>query len=339
MSHPTLSCSPASAAAATTLSRRNLLRNTGLLGAAVAAAPFVRASSFPTKPIMLIVPFPPGGMMDAVLRSLAEAAARDLGQPVVLMHRAGAGGVTGVAGLTTMGDADGYTLGVMHNSVIRWPHMTKVDWDPRTDFTYVMGLANLTTGIAVAADAPWKSLAELLADAKARPGAISWGNIGAISANRIYGERLGRAAGAKFNFIPFKGGSEQLTAVVGRHLDVYGDPGFGAMALGGKIRLLATFTEQRLPRWPQVPTVREAGYDLVVQSPFGLVAPRKMPPGVLERLQSAFMKAASDPNYIRTRNDFDLEPWVVDSNTYRQYAVKQFTQEKVMLDEIGFKPE
>jgi tripartite-type tricarboxylate transporter receptor subunit TctC len=325
------------------LSRRQMLRCAFALaaGASVAVLPSAPAlaNTFPTRPITLILPFPPGGMFDAVLRALAEAAARDLGQPVVLMHRAGAGGVTGVAGLTTLGDADGYTLGVMHNSVIRWPHMNKVEWDPRKDFTYVMGLANMATGVVVAADAPWRSLADLLADAKARPGAISWGNVGAISANRIYGERLARAAGVKFNFIPFKGGSEQLTAVVGRHLDVYGDPGFSAMATGGKVRVLATFTEKRLARWPEVPTVRELGYDLVVQSPFGLVAPKNMDPAVLARLQSALRKAASDANYIRILNDFDLTAWAVDGATYHQYAVKQFAQEKQMLDEIGFKPE
>lgn len=324
-------------------SRRQVLQGAlalaaGAVAAALPGAPAL-ANTFPAKPVTLVLPFPAGGMFDAVLRALAEAAARDLGQPVVLTHRAGAGGVTGVASLATMGDADGYTLSVMHNSVIRWPHMNKVDWDPRKDFTYVMGLANMATGIVVAADAPWKNLAELLADARARPGAISWGNVGAISANRIYGERLARAAGVKFNFIPFKGGGEALTAVVGRHLDVYGDPGFSAMATGGKVRLLATFTEQRLARWPEVPTVRELGHDLVVQSPIGLVAPRNMDPAVLARLQSAFRKASGDANYLRIVNDFDLAPWTVDGAAYQQYAVRQFANEKQMLDEIGFKSE
>lgn len=343
MSHSIHHATPAMTAVQTPLSRRKLLRTAGLLGAGIAAAPLAGASTpaaaFPSKPITLIIPFPAGGMMDAALRALAEAASRDLGQPVILMHRPGAGGVTGVSALATMGEADGYTLAVMHNSVIRWPHMYKVEWDPRVDFTYVMGLANMATGVVVSADAPWKSLAELLADAKARPGTLSWGNVGAISANRIYAERLARLSGSKFNFVPFKGGNEQLTAVVGRHVDVYGDPGFGAMAVGGKLRVLATFTEQRLPRWPQVPTVKELGYDLVVQSPVGLVAPKKMPPAVLARLQAAFIKAADDANYIRIRNDFDLAPWVADSATYRQYGVKQFALEKQMLDEIGFKPE
>ncbi|WP_326534086.1 tripartite tricarboxylate transporter substrate binding protein [Pseudorhodoferax sp.] len=323
----------------TPIARRSVLR-AGLAAAAASAlgAPAL-ASSFPNKPIQLQLPFPPGGMFDAVLRALAEAAAKDLGQPIVLMHRAGAGGVTGVSSLTSMGDADGYLLGVMHNSVIRWPHMNKVNWDPRTDFTYLLGLNNLTTGVAVAADAPWKTLAELLADAKAKPGQLSWGNVGAISVNRIYGERLGRKVGAKFNFIPFKGGNEQLTAVVGRHLDVYGDPGFGAMARSGKLRVLATFTEQRLAQWQSVPTMRDLGHDFVIHSPFGLVAPKNMDPAVRTRLESAFRKATDDPNYRRIADDFDLEPWVKSGEEYRQYAVAQYDREKQMLDEIGFKPE
>lgn len=330
----------ASQAPTTSIARRSVLRaGLGAVAASVLGTPALASSNFPNKPIQLQLPFPAGGMFDAVLRALAEAAAKDLGQPIVLMHRAGAGGVTGVSSLTSMGDADGYLLGVMHNSVIRWPHMNKVAWDPRTDFTYLMGLNNLTTGVAVAADAPWKTLAELLADAKARPGQLSWGNVGAISANRIYGERLARATGTKFNFIPFKGGNEQLTAVVGRHLDVYGDPGFGAMARSGKLRVLATFTEQRLAQWSNVPTLRELGHDLVVQSPFGLVAPKNMDPAVRARLESAFQKAAQDPTYRRIVDDFDLAPWNINGEAYRQYAVAQYEREKQMLDEIGFKPE
>ena len=153
------------------------------------------AAEFPSKPITVILPFPPGGMLDAVVRAMLDAASHEIGQPFVLTHRAGAGGVTGTASLTTMGEADGYTLAMMHNTVIRQPHMIKVPWDPRTDFSYVIGMAGLATGIAVAADAPWKNLADLLADAKKRPGEISWGNVGSTSINRVYAERLARAAG------------------------------------------------------------------------------------------------------------------------------------------------
>jgi len=125
--------------------------------------------------------------------------------------------VTGTAGLATMTEADGYTIALMHNSVIRQPLLMKTAWDPLKDFTYLIGLAGLSTGIVVAADTKWQTLPELLADAKARPGVVSWGNVGAISVNRIVAERLAKSAGARFNMIPFKGGSEAFQALIGYH--------------------------------------------------------------------------------------------------------------------------
>jgi tripartite-type tricarboxylate transporter receptor subunit TctC len=271
--------------------------------------------------------------------ALANAASQDLGQPVVLMHKPGAGGVTGTAGLATMTEADGYTLAVMHNSVIRAPLVQKVTWDPVRDFTYLIGLAGLVTGVTVAADAPWKSLPELLADAKKRPGAISWGNVGAISVNRIYAERLAKMAGTKFNMVPFKGGGESFQALIGHHLDVYGDPGFGPQVQGGKARLLATFTAQRLKRFPDTPTVKELGYDLVIDSPVGLVAPKNLDPKIAARLQAAFRKATADPAYLQQLESFDMQPNVISGEAYAAYARGQFEREQKMLAEIGFKPE
>jgi tripartite-type tricarboxylate transporter receptor subunit TctC len=313
----------------------------GLLLFAALALPWpARAQAYPSKPIMLVLPFPPGGSFDPIFRALGNAAAKDLGQPVVLMHKPGAGGVTGTAGLATMTEADGYTIAVMHNSVIRQPLIAKTTtWDPLKDFTYVIGLASLSTGIAVAADARWKTLPDLLAEAKGKPGILSWGNVGAISANRITAERLAKSAGVTFNMIPFKGGSEAFTSLIGGHLDVYGDPGFGAMATGGKIRLLATMTEARLPRWPNVPTLKELGHDFVVQSNIGLVAPRNLPQPIVDRLHAAFRKATEDAEYRRVANEFDLAPALLDPAGYRAYAQAQFQREKTMLDEIGFKPE
>ena len=307
--------------------------------AGVAAARPARADTFPSKPITLVLPFPPGGSFDPILRALCNAAAQDLGQPIVLMHKPGGGGVTGTATLASMNESDGYTLAVMHNSVIRQPLLMKTAWNPLTDFSYLIGLAGLSTGVAVAADSKWQTLPELLADAKARPGLISWGNVGAISVNRIYAERLAKAAGVRFNMIPFKGGSEAFQALIGHHLDVYGDPGFGPMAVSGKVRLLATFTEQRLKRWPQVPTVKELGHDFVIESAVGLVAPKNLDPAIAARLHAAFKKAMDDPEYRRMLDEFDLSPHYRTAQAYRAYAEAQLVKEKAMLDESGFKPE
>jgi tripartite-type tricarboxylate transporter receptor subunit TctC len=322
-----------------TLRRRAALGVMLALGAAAAAGPAFAADPFPSKPIQLILPFPPGGSFDPIFRALAHAASQDLGQPIVLMHKPGAGGIMGTAQLATMNEADGYTLAVMHNSVIRAPLVQKVNWDPLRDFSYVIGVAGLVTGITVAADAPWKSLRELTDDARKRPGIVSWGNVGAISINRIYAERLAKAAGVTFNMVPFKGGSESFQALIGRHLDVYGDPGFGPQVQGGKARLLATFTSQRLKRYPDVPTVKELGYDLVIDSPVGLVAPKNLDAKIAARLQAAFQKAASDPAYLQQLDSFDMQPNLITGEAYAAYARGQFEREKKMLAEIGFKPE
>jgi tripartite-type tricarboxylate transporter receptor subunit TctC len=310
-----------------------------LLAACAIAAPTVQAADpYPSRPIQLVLPFPPGGSFDPIFRTLAEAASKDLGQPIVLMHKPGAGGVMGTATLATMNEADGYTISVMHNSVIRAPLVQKVNWDPIKDFTYLIGLAGLSTGIVVAADAPWKTLPDLLADARKRPGAVSWGNVGAISINRIYAERLAKLAGTSFNTVPYKGGSEAFQAVIGRHLDVYGDPGFGAQVQGGKVRLLATFTAERLKRY-DVPTVKELGYDLVIESPVGLVAPKNLDPKIAARLQAAFRKAAGDPAYLNQLEQFDMQPKLTSGEDYHAYAKAQYQREAKMLQDIGFKPE
>ncbi len=143
---------------------------------------------------MLVLPFPPGGSFDPILRALANAASQDLGQPIVLMHKPGAGGVTGTASLATMNEADGYT----HRRDAQLGDPPAAGAEDRlgpaeATSRYLIGLAGLVTGITVAADAPWKTLPELLADAKKRPGVVSWGNVGAISINRIYAERLAKA--------------------------------------------------------------------------------------------------------------------------------------------------
>jgi tripartite-type tricarboxylate transporter receptor subunit TctC len=318
------------------LSRRKVMT---VLASLTAGTSTWAAEPFPNKPIQLVFPFPPGGSLDPIFRTLAEAAGKELGQPVLLMHKPGAGGITGTAALAAMNESDGYTLAVMHNSVIRAPLVQKVTFDPLKDFTYLIGLFNLTTGICVAADSPWQNLGDLMADAKKRPGAISWGTVGAISINRIVAERLAKMAGTSFNMVPFKGGSEAFQALIGRHLDVYGDPGFGSQVRGGKARLLATFTNEPLKSYSGVPTIKAAGYDLTIDSPMGLVAPKNMPPAIVARLSAAFRKAATDPAYLNMLESFDMQANVISGEAYSAYAKVAFERDAKMLKDIGFKLE
>ncbi len=139
--------------------------------------------------------------------------------------------------------------------------------------------------------------------------------------------------------VPFKGGAESVQAPIGRHLDVYGDPGFGPQVQGGKVWLLGVFTSARLKRFPNVPTVRELGHDFVIESPVGLVAPRGLDPRIAARLQGAFMKAAGDAEYLKQLDNFDMQASVMPGEAYLGYARGQFERERRMLAESGFKPE
>lgn len=317
-------------------------RRTALQGIAAifatGVAPWVQASTFPNKPIQLVLPFPVGGSFDPTLRAFAQAVGKELGQPMVLMHQPGAGGVLGTANVAQMTKADGYTIGVMHNSVIRAPLVQRVNWHPLENFTYLASLYDMVTGIVVAHDAPWQTFKDVMAEAKQKPGQLSWGNVGAISINRITAQRLARLENTSFNMVSFKGASDAFQSLIGRHLDVYGDPGYGAQVQGGRVRLLATFTDDRMAKYGgKVPTVKEHGYDLAIDSPVGLVTPKGLPPEIAARLEAAFAKAAQDSVYLQQLELFDWLPKFTSGADYANYAKLQFARDQKMLDEIGFK--
>lgn len=319
------------------IQRRTLLRAACAAGLAASTGSTWASARFPNKPVQLVLPFPPGGSFDPIFRTLATAASKELGQPVVLMHQPGAGGVMGTANVAQMNRADGYTVAVMHNSVIRAPLVQRVKWDPLKDLTYVCRLFDMITGVVVAQDAPWQNLRELMADAKKKPGQLSWGNIGALSSNRITAERLARSQGTSFNMVTFKGASEAFQSLIGKHYDVYGDPGFGSQVEGGRVRLLALFTDKRMDKYASVPTVKEQGFDFSIDSPVGLVAPKGLDAALRQDLEQAFLIAAKDAAYQNQLQMFDMVPSVDSGANYEKYAQAQWLRDQRMLDEIGFK--
>ncbi len=296
-----------------------------------------QGQSFPSKPITLILPFPPGGATDVQIRALAQAASKELGQPIVIVNRPGVGGTLGPAGMAQSAAPDGYTISLVAATLFRLPHLMKVSFDPVTDFTYLICLTGYTNGILVRQDAPWKTLQELLAYARANPEAVSYGSTGRGSGGHIAMERLAKAAGVHLNFIPYKGMAEETAALLGGHLMVISDPGWGSLAESGKARVLATLGDSRLKRWPQVPSLKELGHDIVVNSPIGLAGPRGMDPKVVQVLHDAFRKAMADPVYTRALEQNDQVPLYMGSEEYKKYAALQTAREKVFVQELGIK--
>lgn len=325
------------AANGTSAQRRHLLKVALFLPAGLALPQLARAGDFPDRPITLIVPFPPGGATDTQMRALAVAAGKELGQTIIIANRPGVGGTMGPAGMAHSAAPDGYTLSVVVGTLFRYPFLQQVNYDPLKDFTYVAGMTAYSYGIVVRQDAPWKTLAELIDYARANPEKISFGGTGVGGSGHIAIERLSRLTGTKFNFVPFKGAAEETTALLGGHIQMVSDAGWGPMIDTGKARLLAVMGTARARRVPDAPTLTELGYPIVASNPVGIAGPRGMDPKVVTILQKAFHKASSDPQYNVALENADQPHMLMDSPTYTDYAIRQVAEEKRFVSELGLK--
>ena len=260
----------------------------------VLAAGNAFAQGYPSRPITLICPWPAGGPTDTHLRKLAELAGRHLGQPIIVENRPGAGGMLGPAGMARAAAPDGYTLSQLTINALRQPHMQKVDWDPLKDFTYIIGVSGYTFGMVVKTESQIKSLADVIAFAKANPGKFSYGSTGIGTSPHLLVEELASKAGVQLLHAPFKGNADSTQALMGGHIMAQSDStGWGKFVDAGTFRLLVTFGETRT-RWG-APTAKELGYDVVSYSPYGIAGPKGMDPKVVKIIHDAFKKAMEEP--------------------------------------------
>lgn len=293
--------------------------------------------AFPTRPIEFWIPFPPGGPTDASLRVLMAAAGKELGQQVVPVNKPGAGATLAAQVMSQSAAPDGHVLSMVAANIFRMPHLQKTPYDPLKDFTYIIGLTNYRYGIVVRADAKWKNLEEFLAHARANPGKVTYGAVGIGSSGHIAMEKLAKAAGAQMTFVPYKGGAEEMTALMGGEVDAVLDPGWGQYVAGGKLRALAIVGESRFPRFKDVPTLKELGYDITASSQVGIVGPKGMDPGVVRTLHDAFRKATRDPAYIKSLETIDLEDVYLSSEDYTRFAAEQYERERKTVQQLNIK--
>lgn len=293
------------------------------------------AQQFPVKPITLICPWPAGGSSDLVMRAFAESVSKQLGQQVVIENRPGASGTMG-AGALMNAQPDGYTLTQLPISVFRIPHINKTPFDPLKDITYIINVTGYTFGLVVRADAPWKDLSEFVAYAKANPEKITYGTPGAGTTPHLAVEQFALKAGIKLSHIPFKGFAENMQSLLGGHTMALSDStGWAPHVDAGKARILATYGSKRTKRWPQVPTLLDAGYDTVSDSPFGFGGPKGMDPKVVKILHDAFHKAMDDPKVLAMLEKFDQPVIYMNGDDYTKFAKKTFVEERALIERLG----
>lgn len=293
------------------------------------------AQAFPNKPIKLVIAFPAGGPTDITMRALAEGASKVLGQPVIVDNKPGAGGSLPAQALQSA-PADGYTLAQIPQSIFRLPYTTKMTWDPVKDISYVINVTGYAFGVVVPTASPLKSWGDFVAYAKANPGKLSYGSTGNLTSPHLTMEHVAQKADIKLLHVPYKGSADLMQALLGGHLMAASDStGFAPQVEAGKLRVLNTWGDKRLAKFPDTPTLKELGYDIVQNSPFGIGAPKNTPEAVVKRLHDAFKTAMEQPAYVDALHRYDMVPIYMSSAQYRQFAQDTFAREKTLIEQLG----
>jgi tripartite-type tricarboxylate transporter receptor subunit TctC len=278
-----------------------------LLASLTFAGSALAQAGWPDKPITMIVPFPPGGVADTVGRPVAEALARELGQTVVVENKAGAGGATGM-GAAARAPADGYTLLMSLSSISILPEADKIlGRKPQFTLDQFKPIARFTadpTVLVVRADAPWKTLAEFVADLKTKPGKFNYGSSGNYGTMHVPMEMLKASAGISVTHIPYTGAGPAVLALLGGQVDALstGPASVLAHIKAGKLRALAHWGDKPLSSMPDVQSLKQLGQPVQFAQWSALFVPAGTPEAIVQKLRAAAKKAAADPAVVATIN-------------------------------------
>jgi tripartite-type tricarboxylate transporter receptor subunit TctC len=214
--------------------------------------------------------------------------------------------------------------------------MQKVPWHPINDFTFILGVSGYTFGFVVKADSPFKTFRDYVEAARKEPGKVDFGSTGVGTSPHLLVEELADHAKVQFTHVPFKGNADLMQAVLGGHVMAGSDAsGWDRFVDSGQMRLLVTFGDKRTKRWPNVPTAKELGYDVVGNSPYGLAGPKGMDPAVVKALHDAFKKAIEEPKHAELMDQLNQDVWYRSGDDYRQWAVAQYTKDRALIERLG----
>jgi len=307
---------------------------------AIAASPAWAQEPYPTRPISIVVAFPPGGVADNTARPVAAALERILKQPVPIINKAGAAGAVGNQIVATS-KPDGYTLLMALVSVSVLPEVDKLFGRPQNyTLDQLTGIARINADpsmLVVRADAPWKTLKDLVEDAKKRPGEIVFTSSGLYGAAHIPMEMFIKAAGIKMRHLPTTGGGPMMNAMLGGHAQLVMTPVSLAAAhvKAGKLRLLAHSGNGPVAAYPEVPTFKSQGYDVDYTAWAGLVAPKSTPPHVVKILRDAVRQAVKEPEVVTSHAKLETPVAYMDADEFNAWWAKDAARLAEVVKQIG----
>jgi tripartite-type tricarboxylate transporter receptor subunit TctC len=320
-------------------SRRLVLKSALALSSSISSSALWAADDkFPSKPIKVLVGFPPGGAIDLIMRSVAIEASKKLGQPLMIENRSGASGAVAYTALKNS-PPDGYTIAPVTITAFRAPVLEDVSFDPLQDFQYLAGITDIPFGVVVREDSPFKTWKDLLAWGRANPNQMMYGAAAGLgNTSHLFVEEVAAKENLKWTPIPFRGTTDCIQALLGGQIVFTVDTiaGTAALVKGGKLRILAVATDARLPSWPQIQTMRELGSAISVNNLWGVAGPKGLDPQVASTLEAAFKFAMEQPSVISLLQSVEQKPLYTDGKSFRAFAEKSVKEQKEVLTKYGF---
>jgi len=300
-----------------------------------------QAQDYPTKPVTMIVAFPPGGVAELVGRPLAASMEKSLGQPVIILNRPGAGGAVGTT-VAAKATPDGYTILMTLSSISIFPVSDPLEGKPApyqiSDFMPIALVTADPTVLVVRADSPYKTVQDFVAAAKANPGKINYSSSGVYGTLHVAMEMFAGAAGIELFHIPYQGGGPAVTALLGDQVQALASGPAAAVGQikGGKMRALAGWGAKRLALMPELPTFKELGYrDVEFYIWSGVVAPAAIPPNVQHKLRAAVRAAAADPQFTAAMAKVSTPINYLDAPEFKNFWVADAARLRVAVEKIG----
>jgi len=293
-------------------------------------------ADYPTRPINILIGYSAGGSTDLSTRALAAEAAKSLKQPIICSNQVGASG-TLVLGRVKGEKTDGYTIyNAPTANFCRIPHLQAVPYDPLKDFAFIMQYGLYQYGILVRSDAPWKTFEELIDFAKKNPNRIKYGTSGLGTGQHLAMEYLAMKLGIKWDHVPFPGGAQVVTALLGGHVQVISQTTeWKEQALAGKFRLLVVPTPQRLKAFPDVPTLIEKGYDFAVRSNLAFMGPAGMPAEAVQKLDKALAEAMKSKIFLDVMDKFDMPPAYMGHEELTKFVQRDYRETGDLIKSLG----
>ena len=291
---------------------------------------------FPSKPITLVVQFAAGGVADLTGRKLADSASKILGQPVVVVSKVGGGGVIGATAVAKA-EPDGYTIGIISWSApVIIPHLRSVPYNTKEDFTWILQYADLSQIFCVQTESRWKTLKDLIEEARKNPGKLNYATPSPLGGQHILMEQVFAIEKVKLNHVPVGGGAEVVTKLLGGHIDGGIAAETPSQVKAGRFRGLAVQGEKRMEPFPDIPTFFELGYKVEAPLWIGLCAPKSVDTQIVKKLHDAFKKAYEEPSFKELLVTLYCTPIFRDPESFKAMVLRDFDAQGRVLKELGF---